>query len=108
MIRSVAVMALALVSSMGIWGCQRSEDFWKGEPEHILSPDERRAEISEKTDRLQAFLKEEDLRGVLLSKVRNVQWVTAGLTNTEIAQCGEKGAGSLLIMDNGSKYTRWV
>lgn len=104
MIRSVAVMALALVSSMGIWGCQRSEDFWKGEPEHILSPDERRAEISEKTDRLQAFLKEEDLRGVLLSKVRNVQWITAGLTNTEIAQGGERGAGSLLIMDNGSKY----
>lgn len=25
MIRPVAVMALALVSSMGIWGCQRSE-----------------------------------------------------------------------------------
>ena len=26
MISSVAVMALAFVSSMGIWGCQRSEN----------------------------------------------------------------------------------
>jgi len=104
MTRSVAIMALALVSSMGIWGCQRSEDYWKGEPEHILSPDEWQAEISEKTDRLQAFLKEQDLRGVLLTRVRNVQWITAGLANTENALGSEKGAGSLLIMDDGSKY----
>ena len=111
MIRLIAFTALAILSSIGAWGCQRSEDFpngslwdWKGAKEHIISPDEWRAEINEKMDRLQAFLKEEGLRGVLLTGVRYVQWITAGLANTEIAQGRENGAGSLLIMDDGSKY----
>jgi len=77
---------------------------WKGAKEHIISPDEWRAEINEKMDRLQAFLKEEGLRGVLLTRVRYVQWITAGLASTKIAQGRENGAGSLLIMDDGSKY----
>ena len=118
MIRLIAFTALAIFSSIGAGGCQRSEDFpngslsdWKGAKEHILSPEEWQAEISEKMDRLsqrdpdgQAFLKEEGLRGVLLTRVRYVQWITAGLANTEIAQGSENGAGSLLIMDDGSKY----
>ena len=114
MIRLIVFTALAILSSIGAWGCQRSEDFpngslsewiplgwdWKGAKEHILSPEEWQAEISEKMDRLQAFLKEEGLRGVLLTRVRYVQWITAGLANTEIAQGRENGAGSLLIMDD--------
>ena len=54
MIRLIAFTALAIFSGIGAWGCQRSEDFpngslwdWKGAKEHIISPDEWRAKISE-------------------------------------------------------------
>lgn len=54
--------------------------------------------------RVQRFLQEENLQGILLSQVRNVYWITAGQTNVQIVLNKDIGAASLLILKNGSKY----
>jgi antitoxin VapB len=41
---------------------------------------------------------------VLLSLVRNVSWLTAGLADSHIVITSEAGAASLLVMDDGKRY----
>ncbi len=52
-------------------------------PEEILSPAERREEASEKRVRLTAFLRRENLGGVLISSAANFAWITAGAEQVE-------------------------
>lgn len=61
-------------------------------------------EIEEKLDRVIKFLTENRLDGVLLTQVRNVYWITAGLANNQIVLNKDAGAASLLILKNGKKY----
>ncbi|MBS3944823.1 MAG: M24 family metallopeptidase [Melioribacter sp.] len=61
-------------------------------------------EIEEKLDRVIKFLKENKLDGILLTQVRNVYWITAGLSNNQIVLNKDVGAASLLILKNGKKY----
>ncbi len=61
-------------------------------------------EIEEKLDRVIKFLTENKLDGVLLTQVRNVYWITAGLANNQIVLNKDAGAASLLILKNGKKY----
>ncbi|GAB4366441.1 MAG: M24 family metallopeptidase [Calditrichia bacterium] len=80
------------------------EDFWKGLPHQLLTEAEIQAEISEKMQRVNEFLKKEKLEGILLTQVRNFYWMTAGLANNQIVLNKDVGAASLLILKDGSKY----
>jgi Xaa-Pro aminopeptidase len=61
-------------------------------------------EIEEKLVRVNKFLTENKLDGILLTQVRNVYWTTAGLANNQIVLNKDVGAASLLILKNGKKY----
>lgn len=61
-------------------------------------------EIEEKLDRVNKFLAQNKLDGILLTQVRNVYWITAGLSNNQIVLNKDVGAASLLILKNGKKY----
>jgi antitoxin VapB len=81
-----------------------SEKIWKNPSQQLLTPEEIEAEISEKMDRIQDFLKSKKLDGILLTQVRNFYWITAGTVNNQIVLNKDIGASSALIMKDGSKY----
>jgi hypothetical protein len=51
-------------------------------PSGPLTQDEVRAEIATKLGPVQAFLQQHHLAGILLSRVNNFSWMTAGLATT--------------------------
>lgn len=61
-------------------------------------------EIDEKMARVERFLKDRNLAGVLITQVRNFSWVTAGIADNHILITSELGAASLLVMRGGKKY----
>lgn len=61
-------------------------------------------EIADKMHRVQEFLRRERLGGVLLTRVANVSWLTAGIADSHIVITSEIGAASLLITRDGGKY----
>ncbi|MCX6150925.1 MAG: M24 family metallopeptidase [Ignavibacteriales bacterium] len=77
---------------------------WKGNAQTILTKEEINSEISEKMIRLQKFMDENKINGMLFTQVRNVNWITAGLANVQIVLNKDVGAASLLIMKDGKKY----
>ncbi|MBI3586577.1 MAG: M24 family metallopeptidase [Ignavibacteriales bacterium] len=77
---------------------------WKDNPPILFSDEEVKSEISQKMIQVQIFLKAHHLDGILLTQVRNVHWITAGLANSQIVLNKDVGAASLLIMNDGSKY----
>lgn len=94
----ILILNLVVFTSCG----NRSD--WADNPKQLLSTEEIKAEIALKTDRLNTFLNAQGLQGMLLTQVRNVYWVTAGLANNQIVLNSEVGAASLLILRNGKKY----
>ncbi len=83
---------------------QVNELIWKNYPTQILSQEEINEELTEKMDQVTEFLTQYKLDGLLLTQVRNVNWVTAGLVNNQIVLNKDVGAASLLIMKDGKKY----
>lgn len=77
---------------------------WKSLPNQLLTKDEIKTEINEKIEIVKKFLEDEGLAGILLTQVRNVNWITAGAANIQIVLNKDVGAASLLIMKDGSKY----
>jgi Xaa-Pro dipeptidase len=77
---------------------------WKGEPGFSFNAEDINQEIAEKEKRLQKFLTENNLEGMLFTQVRNVNWITAGQVNTQIVLNKDAGAASFLIMKDGKKY----
>ncbi len=69
-----------------------------------VSRAELMSEIDVKLGRVHSFLLERHLAGVLLTRVDNVSWITAGLASNMIVITDEIGASSLLIMQDGRKY----
>jgi Xaa-Pro dipeptidase len=77
--------------------------------EPMLPPDpvtrqELLGEIDIKMGRVQNFLRGQHLAGILLTRVNNFSWITAGIADNEIVITSEVGAASLLILDDGRKY----
>jgi antitoxin VapB len=62
------------------------------------------AEIDTKLQRVHHFLAARHLTGVLLSRVDNFSWITAGIGDNHIVITSEVGAASLLILQNGHRY----
>jgi Xaa-Pro aminopeptidase len=77
---------------------------WQENLEYFQQPDQIRAEIAVKMDRLRAFMEKNDLQAVLLSQVRNIYWITAGLCRSQRVFNEETGIASLLILKDGRKY----
>ena len=94
----VLILSLLIIVGCGV------KTQWANNPQQLLSQDEIQNEISIKIERVNEFLDEEGLKGILLTQVRNVYWLTAGLTNNQIVLNKDIGAASLLIMRDGGKY----
>jgi Xaa-Pro aminopeptidase len=77
---------------------------WKNYPDHINTPEETKLELEQKYSRLNKFLDENDLGGMLFTQVRNVNWITGGRVNTQIVLNKDIGAASLLLMRDGRKF----
>jgi Xaa-Pro aminopeptidase len=70
----------------------------------VVSRQDLLDEINQKMDRVQQYLKNKNLDGILLTRLNNFAWITAGLGDSHILLSSENGAGSLLILKNGKKY----
>ena len=73
-------------------------------PPEPVTRQELLAEIDIKMNRVQNFLSEQHVAGLLLTRVNNFSWMTAGIADNEIVITSEVGAASLLIMNDGHKY----
>jgi len=73
-------------------------------PPDPVTRQELLGEIDVKMNRVQTFLRAQHLAGILLTRVNNFSWITAGIADNEIVLTSEVGAASLLIMDDGRKY----
>jgi len=70
----------------------------------IVTSAELKQEIDIKLARVQEFLKQQNLGGVLLTRVNNYSWMTAGLGDNHIVITSEVGFVSLLILRDGRKF----
>jgi Xaa-Pro dipeptidase len=73
-------------------------------PPEPVTRQELLGEIDIKMNRVQGFLRAQHLAGILLTRVNNFSWITAGIADNEIVITSEVGAASLLIMSDGRKY----
>ena len=94
----VLILYMLIVVSCG------SKSQWADNSQQLLTQDEIKNEISIKIEQVNKFLDEEGLKGILLTQVRNVYWMTAGLANNQIVLNKDIGAASVLIMRDGEKY----
>jgi len=63
-----------------------------------------KTEISTKTARLQDFMEQERCAGILLTQVRNFEWLTGGVGDNQVGRASEVGAASLLHAKDGRKF----
>jgi antitoxin VapB len=101
------IMVMALV---GMAGCAapepapRASGTWTAPPSTVLTDAEIQSEVAAKLEKVRAFLEAERLDAILLTQVRNVNWITAGTANTQIVLNKDVGAASLLIRKDGERY----
>jgi Xaa-Pro dipeptidase len=69
-----------------------------------VTREEMLQEIDQKMGRVQQYLKDNGLGGLLVTQVRNFSWITGGIADNHIVITSETGAASLLIMRDGRKY----
>ena len=65
---------------------------------------ERHEELTQKRRRLQEFLQVHDLDALLVSRLENIAWATAGLVDVRIGLPRETGATSLLFTRDAAYY----
>lgn len=73
-------------------------------PPNPVTRQELLAEIDIKMNRVQNFLREQHIAGILLTRVNSFSWITAGIADNMIVITSEVGAASLLVMNDGHKY----
>lgn len=92
-----------------VFGCKQQTPkvdlyHWKSNPQQVITFEEATAEIALKIELVKKFLIDEMKDGLLLTQVRNINWITAGLVNNQIVLNKDVGAASLLIMKDGRKF----
>lgn len=110
--RTLFATAFALLLVLLVPSCQQRQSAadnetlcrWKNNPHQLITDSEAASEIDQKIALVKQFLNTERLDGIMLTQVRNVNWITAGLANTQIVLNKDVGAASLLIMKDGKKY----
>lgn len=104
----VLVIALGLFCSCGktenVPQTEKPSVIWKGNPEQLLTKDEVQKEIKEKTERVIKFLADNNLDAVLLTQVRNFNWITAGAAHNQIVLNKDNGAATIVVTKTGDKY----
>ena len=103
-----ALVAWCLFSTLLV-GSNSSQATSHGRNGTVLAADpvtrqDELSEISIKMKRVQDFLRAQHLAGILLTRVNDFSWMTAGLASNDIVITSEVGAASLLIMNDGRKY----
>jgi|HubBroStandDraft_6_1064221.scaffolds.fasta_scaffold05264_5 Xaa-Pro dipeptidase len=63
-----------------------------------------KTEISAKISRLQAFMERNRCAAILLTQVRNFEWLTGGVGDNQVGRASEVGAASLLLAKDGRKF----
>jgi Xaa-Pro aminopeptidase len=63
-----------------------------------------KSEISTKIARLQDFMEQKGYGGILLSQVRNFEWLTGGVGDNQVGRASEFGLASLLLAKDGRKF----
>ena len=61
-------------------------------------------ELNAKHDKLVAWLRAQDLEGVLLRRHENIAWLTGGAAEVRVLTPGETGVASLLVTAEGRRY----
>src|SRR5579863_836454 len=61
-------------------------------------------ELNAKHDKLVAWLREQELEGVLLRRHENIAWLTGGAVEVRVLTPGETGVASLLVTAQGKRY----
>lgn len=101
------IMMMALAGTAGCTAPEqapRTSGTWTAPPSTVLTDAEIQSEVAAKVEKVKAFLEAEKLDALLLTQVRNVNWITAGRANTQIVLNKDVGAASLLIRKDGSRY----
>lgn len=101
---SLLLFTFAFLSGCNQQNTQNELYRWKNNPSQVITYEQALSEIMLKFDRVKKFLEEEKKDGLLLTQVRNVNWITAGLINNQIVLNKDVGAASLLIMKDGGKF----
>jgi len=96
-------LLLMVLAFLLLWGCSAKIE-WQNLPQYVNTEIELKKEIEYKMKKVQSFLDQEGLAGILLTQIRNVRWITGGKANTQIVLNKDVGAASLLIMRDGKKY----
>jgi Xaa-Pro dipeptidase len=63
-----------------------------------------KAEIAIKIARLQEFMEQRRFAGILLTQVRNFEWLTGGVGDNQVGRASEFGLASLLLTRDGRKF----
>lgn len=74
------------------------------EKEDPFQESDRGEELAEKRQRLQEFLSAQGLDALLVSRLENIAWATAGLVDVRVGVPRETGATSLLFTRDGAYY----
>ncbi len=61
-------------------------------------------ELNAKHDKLVAWLRAQELEGVLLRRHENIAWLTGGAVEVRVLTPGETGVASLLVTAEGKRY----
>ena len=64
----------------------------------------RQQELTEKRGRIHKLLEEQGLDAIVISRLENIAWATAGLADVRVPLLRETGVGSLLITKQGEAY----
>jgi antitoxin VapB len=70
----------------------------------VVSESAWNEELNAKHDKLVAWLREQDLEGVLLRRHENIAWLTGGAAEVRVLTPGETGVASLLVTAEGRRY----
>ena len=61
-------------------------------------------ELNAKHDKLVAWLRTQDLEGVLIRRHENIAWLTGGAVEVRVLTTGETGVASLLVTATGKRF----
>jgi Xaa-Pro dipeptidase len=70
----------------------------------VVTETEWNEELNAKHDKLVAWLRAQDLEGVLLRRHENIAWLTGGAAEVRVLTPGETGVASLLVTAEGRRY----
>ena len=69
-----------------------------------LEVEGRQQELTEKRGRIHRLLEEQGLDAIVISRLENIAWATAGLVDVRVPLLRETGVGSLLTTKQGEAY----